>query len=395
MMKYRDSVEQSAEYLRLALPLMSRQSAALHPVSYAIWYEYVAGGNPPLKAAIDELIRDGGVLDEATTAKLFRLYIVDFDEQLTQRLSSGLERVLADMEQSAAHAEDHADLFGKELAQWSATLAGDTSAAGAQDVGHLLSRTQEMQGAIATLVERLEYSQNEIRTLRQEVDQAREEAVTDGLTGLANRRGFDLALSACLAAVASPEQAPSLLIADIDHFKSINDHYGHLFGDKVIRSIGQILKANVKGKDTAARYGGEEFVVLLPETAPNDACALAEKIRRTIAASRVRRADNRQEMGQITVSLGVAGYRFGEGASRFVERGDAALYAAKNSGRNRVSVAPSTLPGEADAADEALIPAILFAETAGEAATAAGAGRQDAHQDRERIAGPADIARKR
>ncbi len=340
MMNYRESVDQSAEYLRLALPLMSRQNAALHPVSYAVWYEYVAGSNKPLKAAIDELTRGGARLDEAATVDLFHRYIADFDEQLSQRLSSGFDRVMAEMEQSAVHAEQRADSFGKELAHWSSALADDDTGADLPaDIGKLIACTREMQGAIATLKESLDNSLKEIQTLRLEVDQAREEALTDGLTGLANRRGFDLALEACLAAVSSPAQAPCLLMADIDHFKNVNDNYGHLFGDKVIRSIAHILKANVKGKDTAARYGGEEFVVLLPETTLDDACKLAEKIRQTIAASRVRRADNRQEIGQITVSLGVAGYCPGEGASSFVERGDIALYTAKNQGRNRVGVA--------------------------------------------------------
>jgi diguanylate cyclase len=363
MMNYRESVEQSAEYLRLALPLMSRQNAALHPVSYAVWYEYVAGSNKPLKAAIDEMTRGGTRLDEAATVDLFHRFIADFDEQLTQRLSSGFDRVMAEMEQSAVHAEQRADSFGKELAQWSSALTGEEANADVPaDVGKLLACTREMQGAIATLKESLDNSLKEIQTLRIEVDQAREEALTDGLTGLANRRGFDLALEACLAAVPSLAPGPCLLIADIDHFKNVNDQYGHLFGDKVIRSIAHILKANVKGKDTAARYGGEEFVVLLPETALDDACRLAEKIRLTIAASRVRRADNRQEIGQITVSLGVAGYRPGESASRFVERGDIALYVAKNQGRNRVSVA-ATYPAEGDRADT---PLLLSAELVAE-----------------------------
>lgn len=342
MMKYRETVAQSAEYLRLALPLMSRQAAPLHPVSYAIWYEYVAGINQPLKAAIDERTKDGGLLDENATADLFRDYIVDFDEQLAQRLSTGFQKVLADMARSAAHAEDHADLFGRELAQWSDELEDETTAHGAiKGIAKLLSGAQEMQRAIATLKQRLDDSQNEIMMLRQEVDQAREEALTDGLTQLANRRGFDRALAACLSTVSSAEQAPCLLIADIDNFKKVNDTYGHLFGDKVICSVAKTLKANIKGKDTAARYGGEEFIVLLPETALDGARALAEKIRSTIEASRVRRADNHQEIARITVSLGVVRYCCGETVSMFVERGDSALYVAKNQGRNRVSVAVS------------------------------------------------------
>ena len=381
MMNYRESIEQSAELLRLALPLMSRQAAGLHPVSYAVWYEYVAGNNKPLKAAIDELTRDGARLDEAATSELFRRYIADSDEQLTQRLSSGLEKVLGDIEVSAANAEGQADLFGKELAQWSESLGADDLNAGDGEVDQLLARTREMQGAIVSLKENLDHSQNEIRTLRHEVDLAREEALTDGLTDLANRRAFDLALAACLSEVARPEQAPCLLLADIDHFKEVNDQYGHVFGDKVIRSIAQIFKANVKGKDTAARYGGEEFVVLLPETSLDDACKLAEKIRQTIATSRVRRADNRQEIGQITVSLGVAAYHLGESASRFVERVDIALYVSKNSGRNRVSVAPAPSAGaiNGNAGTGPLVPAVLVADLPAESALSAGRRWQRAH----------------
>jgi hypothetical protein len=89
MMKYQETIEQSAEYLRLALPLMSRQAAALHPVSYGVWYEYVAGFNRPLRNAIDELTRDGKVLDEALTSELFRTHIAELDEQTAHRVATG------------------------------------------------------------------------------------------------------------------------------------------------------------------------------------------------------------------------------------------------------------------------------------------------------------------
>ena len=352
MSRYRETVNQSAEYLRLLLPLMSRQAAALHPISYAIWYEYVAGINPPLKAAIDELTEDGAVLDEAATAELFRKYIAELDEKTAQRLRRGFHKVLSDMAQSAAHAEGRAERFGKELAQWSEELGGgDADASVAGGVDRLLFGTREMQGAIATLKERLDESQSEIEKLRQEVDRAREEAIADSLTGLVNRRGFDLALAACLAGMDVSGCGPCLLIADIDHFKAVNDAYGHLFGDKVLRSVAKILKANIKGRDTAARYGGEEFVVLLPETELDGARVLAEKIRATIEKSRIRRTDNRQEVAQITVSFGVAGYCRGESAREFIDRADNALYVSKNRGRNRVTVAPAGLrqpPGAVD-----------------------------------------------
>ena len=337
-MKYNDSIEKSAEYLRQALPLMSRQAAALHPVSYAVWYEYVAGNNPSLKASIDGHLQNGAVLDEKTTAEFFRKHVAELDEALARRVSDGFQKIMADMSQSASQAGDHADQFGSVLEKWSEGLA-ESQAGTEGGVDVLLQHTRSMQGSITSLKGRLDESRREIEQLRQEVNKAREDALADGLTGLTNRRGFDLALSACLSASAGEEQGPSLLITDIDFFKRVNDSYGHLFGDRVIRAVAQILKDNVKGKDTAARYGGEEFVILLPETPIEGARHLAEKIRTTVERSRIKRTDNNETIANITVSLGVACYRRGESASDFIARADAALYASKHQGRNCTTVA--------------------------------------------------------
>ena len=340
MMRYRETIEQSAEYLRLALPLMSRQAAALHPVSYGIWYEYVAGFNQPLRTAIDELTRDGKVLDEVMTSELFRTHIAELDEQTAHRVATGFRRVMAEVSQDAANAGEHASRFGSALEQWSEEIGNEHPAAvSGSGIDQLLSGTREMQNAIATLQQRLDASRQEIERLQKEVNRAREAALADELTGLANRRGFDIALSACLAAEDPHAEGTCLLLADIDHFKRVNDTYGHLVGDKVLRAVAQILKASVKGKDTAARFGGEEFVVLLPDTNIRGAQALAEKLRMTIERSRIRRSDNQQEIAQITVSFGIASYCAGESASDFVSRVDRALYVSKRQGRNRVTLA--------------------------------------------------------
>ncbi len=343
-MRYQETMEQSAEYLRLALPLMSRQAAALHPVSYGIWYEYVAGFNKPLRHAIDELTRDGKVLDENLTSELFRTHIAELDEQTAHRVATGFRKVMAEVSQDAANAGEHASRFGNALEQWSEGLGGAASGAiSGNELDQLLSGTRAMQGAIATLQQRLDVSRAEIERLQEEVNRAREAALADELTGLTNRRGFDLALSACLSAVDQQAEGTCLLLADIDHFKRVNDTYGHLMGDKVLRAVAQILKASVKGKDTAARFGGEEFVVLLPDTSIDGAQALAEKLRSTIEGSRIRRSDNHQEIARITVSFGIASYRRGESAADFVSRVDTALYLSKRLGRNRVTLASERL----------------------------------------------------
>lgn len=338
MIRYKETIAQSAEYLRLAIPMMSRQPVPFHPVSCCLWYEYVAGINPPLRAAIDELLGRGEAIDEAVADELFRTYVTERDQRVAHRVAAGFRKVMADVSQDAASAGASAHRFGTTLARWSEEQEAAATVPSAE-IDTLLSGTREMQAAITTLQSRLDASQREIEKLQQEVSRAREEALADELTGLMNRRGFETALASCLAAETPGGHGPCLLFADIDHFKRVNDTYGHLMGDKVLRAVAQILRANVKGKDTAARFGGEEFVVLLPDTRIEGARSVAEKIRATIEACRIRRTDTREEMAQVTVSFGVAGYCPGESAESFLARGDAALYAAKCQGRNCVTVA--------------------------------------------------------
>lgn len=332
-MKYTDSQEKSGEYLRRIIPLMTKQQAAFHPVSYAVWYEYVAGINPQLKSSLDELQKKGAPLDEETVYSLYLKHIAEIDEEVAKRVTSGFQRVLADMSQSAAQAGDQAFKFGAALEQWSDNPEGKTG------VGTLLENTLQMQEAVGALKSRLDESQHEIERLRQEVSRAREDALADGLTGLTNRKGFDLALAHCLSSIETGSHGPSLLMTDIDLFKKVNDTYGHLFGDKVIRVVAQTLKNNVKGKDIAARYGGEEFVILLPDTPLEGAQQLAEKLRSTVENGRIRRLDNNETIAKVTISLGVTSYRAGENAAQFIERADQALYTSKAQGRNRVTVA--------------------------------------------------------
>jgi diguanylate cyclase len=337
-MKYNDSMEKSAEYLRLAVQYMARQAAALHPISYAVWYEYVSGRSTALKTAIDQHLATGSVLDEQMTASLYQQFIADQDGPTAQMVSQGLQKVIADITHSATQAGDEADKFGNVLEQWTEHRS-ETPSGTEQGPDELLQHTRVMQGAIGSLKGRLAESHREIEQLREEVKKVREESLVDGLTGLANRRRFDLVLADCLAQADDETQGPCLLMADIDLFKQVNDSYGHLFGDKVIRAVAQILKGNVKGKDTAARYGGEEFVVLLPDTAASGAQRLAEQIRTTVERMKIKRVGKNEIVANITISLGVACFRVGESAEDFIARADSALYESKSKGRNRVTVA--------------------------------------------------------
>jgi diguanylate cyclase len=336
--KYEDSIERSTELLRMALPIMSRQGAALHPVSYAVWYEYVSKNNAALRRAIDERLERQGALDEASTQALFSQFVAEVDPATAQKLTDGFQRVLAGMAESAAAAGDQTARFGSSLSRLSAEL-GDTTFGGGV-IDQVLQDTQRMQASVQTLQQQLSASQQEIELLRDEVRRARHESLVDSLTGLANRRAFDQRLSSCLAAAdADPDaHAPALVMADIDHFKRINDTYGHGFGDQVLCAIAQVLRSTAGEPALAARTGGEEFSLLLPAMSAEEVAALAERVRATVAASRVRRKGANEVLERVTISLGVSRYRRGETTQTFIERADQALYESKKCGRDRVTI---------------------------------------------------------
>ena len=175
-------------------------------------------------------------------------------------------------------------------------------------------------------------------SLKQREERMTETALTDALTGLGNRRRLDQALATEIARVRRSGGTLSAIMADIDHFKRINDQYGHAAGDKVLVRLGTILKSQSRQTDIAARFGGEEFVVLLPQTAVAQALLKAEQLRKAIAAGFTQQFPN-----PVTSSFGVAELSTGEGGESLLRRADGALYQAKQAGRNRV-IAASLAP---------------------------------------------------
>lgn len=160
-------------------------------------------------------------------------------------------------------------------------------------------------------------------------------ATTDELTGLLNRGAFDRELAREFERARRYERSLALMLFDIDHFKRVNDTYGHPIGDQVLRAVGKVVLSTVRACDLPGRYGGEEFAVGLSETSIEGAAAAAERIRKAIAGSvyRTERGDFR-----ITVSTGVVALAGNLGLNDLVRRADAALYEAKQGGRDRIVV---------------------------------------------------------
>lgn len=188
----------------------------------------------------------------------------------------------------------------------------------------------------------------QVSTLNHELKKARVDSVTDGLTGVFNRKALDQHLESLIQQHACALATFAVLMVDIDDFKTINDAYGHPTGDRVLLALAQKCQALIRNDDFIARYGGEEFVIVLSKASLTDAIKKAERICKSIADTRYALDDNKDvHILTITVSIGISVYRDGDTVRTVIGRADQALYEAKNSGKNRV-VSENELIADAD-----------------------------------------------
>ncbi|NGZ28619.1 MAG: diguanylate cyclase [Magnetococcales bacterium] len=196
--------------------------------------------------------------------------------------------------------------------------------------------TQQLNVKLTETKTHLESTKNRLEEMEAELRRARTESLTDPLTGVLNRRAFDKYLEREYARVKRHQSPLSVVLFDLDHFKRINDTYGHPVGDKVLINVAEKATQSLRQADVIARYGGEEFILLLPDTNQEEAVRAAERIRESILKMRFR---VRGELVTITSSFGVSTWRGEMTPAILVESADQALYRAKQEGRNRVVVA--------------------------------------------------------
>jgi diguanylate cyclase len=200
----------------------------------------------------------------------------------------------------------------------------------------IIKDTNDIADSSRQLNQQLEEATSQIENLSKKLEETEREVLLDALTGLNNRRAFDRKIKELYEVFENNEGFFSVIMMDIDFFKKFNDQYGHHIGDEVLSIVGSNLKKNLKGRDFSARYGGEEFIALLPNTTLGNACIVADQIREEISKKRLKIKKTGQTIGNITISLGVSKICKGDSVISVVERADAALYMAKDSGRNNV-----------------------------------------------------------
>lgn len=333
-----DEHERTMAFAELALGQIRSLRQTAVPRNYEIWYVYATGYNSALNKIINETLARNGKLTEADLEQIYETYLSHI--KTTDRIDKVGSRVIGEIDDVMKLISDALGMS----ASYDASLSGANKKLESvqnreqlkQIVESLVKSTREMQDTNKALEQRLTLSKSEISNLQQSLEAIRAESLTDPLTGLGNRKYFDRSIEMAVQTALANGEPLSLLMFDIDHFKSFNDSYGHLTGDQVLRLVGLSLKQTIKGQDITARYGGEEFAVVLPNTALRQALTVADHIRRAVMSKELKKKSTGEILGRVTISVGVSMLKPDDDTDSLIERADACLYAAKRNGRNRV-----------------------------------------------------------
>lgn len=309
------------------------------PAHYEVLFAYQTGAPVELVADINSRLARGERISLELSEALFEQYFASARLSV-QMLETGesiareLETVAGVLRNAGAQTRD----YGQALHAVVATDAAALDVSGFRSlVKQLVSATADMAAHNQQLSTQMEQSTRQVESLKGALHRVKVEALTDRLTGLANRRWFDTALDAEIQRAQEAEAPLCLLMCDIDHFKRFNDTWGHMVGDQVIRYIANILRLNARGDALAARYGGEEFAIIFARSSLSAALGVAAEIHASVRSKQLSRRSTGESIGAVTVSIGLAAWRPGESPATLIERADRCLYASKRSGRDRIT----------------------------------------------------------
>lgn len=322
-----------------ALELAETHKTPPVPKTYEVWYAYASGGNPLVADRIDALLDKGGSIGPYDVDQIHGEFLSletrkrSQIDQANARLEKEMDEIL-DMVQ--VHLASSATYSGS-LDMRAEALKGDPSpAAIRKTVGLLLEENRAMRAETAKLSTSLENTKAQIKELRSSLEESRENEMRDPLTGIANRRRFDDWVAEETERARSEGKPLCLVLADIDHFKRINDKFGHMVGDEVIKYFANLLSRSVKGDLMVARIGGEEFAILLPGMRTAEAERAMEQLRLKLRETKFVITENRIPIGLVTASFGIGEFSDYDDVGMLRNRADRNLYLAKRAGRNRV-----------------------------------------------------------
>lgn len=332
-----DVFKKSTANLKKAVPLMMKNHVAATPANYALWYTYVDNSIPRLNHELESVIESYGICPPAAGDQLYQRHVASQVETKLSDLRANIEilvgEIASSMSDTLSDTSQFSDMIDKSFKNLERVENENMSIDDVMGViRQLVSESRDIRHSTSFLSSQLTTASSEITKLKNQLAEVQREALFDSLSGLYNRRSFDNDIRT----LCQSGQSFCLILADIDHFKTYNDNYGHLFGDSVIRGLSRRLQSSCRDGIIAYRFGGEEFALIVPNRAMRVARQFAESLRRAVEKLSIKDRRSGKQVGNITASFGVSERIENESAEQLIERTDHLLYEAKQLGRNRV-----------------------------------------------------------
>ena len=334
--------DENSQMLRRVAALMRRYGTPETPESYELLYTYLAGNPKQIASKVESTLARNGTLADSDIKQFSNELRKSQagDPSLYDTIGKHLEQVFAGMDgeiDRQIRANGEHDRVFQSTSKLLQNKPGEADLR--MIIASLVKQLDAMRTETSMLSTKLQDSKARVRKLRTSLVQSRISQLRDPLTGLANRGHFDTCLLRAVTEAKRTGGNLCLVMADIDHFKRLNDSFGHVVGDDVLRLFADILSRTLRGRLLAARYGGEEFAIIMPDTTVKDAARTAESIRTKLTKATLRTVSGKKPIGNVTASFGVASLESGDTPEKLIIRADSMLYRAKQTGRNRVAAA--------------------------------------------------------
>jgi diguanylate cyclase len=308
-------------------------------INFELWMHYVAAKDGQIATEIEKVLKSGAQFTEQIGEEIASHHLPS--AKLNGEILDAGKNLSAELDtvsRAIETARETSEAYGQQLASASVALKDNDAGDVRSMVETLSAATRKVREENQALESQLADTTSELSRLRENMEQIRRDAMTDGLTMLFNRKVFDEALERVCREATEQRGIVSLAVIDIDHFKTFNDTWGHQTGDQVLRYVAGIIRKRVSPPRFASRFGGEEFAFILPGENLFDASPLVNSILKDVSSTSIRRRSTNDNLGIITLSAGIAAFRSGESVHDLVERADTNLYTAKRRGRNRVVI---------------------------------------------------------